>query len=166
MTEPSENQEVVKKYLPMIYKLAFANVKNKSDAEDISHDVILKYICLSPDFANEEHRKNWFIRVTVNQCKDFHKSAWKKYVFLSDEYNQIKSEYTDKCDDKIVIHDAMMKLPQKFRSIIHLFYNEDMTISQISEILDIKESAVKMRLKRGKEKLKKILQESGEFFDD
>ena len=62
--------EIVEKYSSMVYKLAFARTKNKSDAEDIFQEVFLTYIRRNPTFENEEHEKAWFIRVTINCTKD------------------------------------------------------------------------------------------------
>ncbi len=152
---------IVNRYLPMIYRIALSNLKNKSDAEDITHDVILKYIKFKPDLSSEEHIKNWFIRVTVNMCKDFYKSSWiKRTIGFTDE-DTISVDVRENADLKIDIHTALMKLPFKYRSIIHLFYYEDMTVEQISNVLGINLSTAKMRLQRGREKLKKILTENG-----
>lgn len=159
---------IIDMYLPMIYRLALSNVKNNSDAEDISQDVLFKYIKLNPDFECEEHRKNWFISVTVNQCRDFYKSSWRKCLQeISVNQEDIKTmDLSHKSEVKIDIHNAMIKLPLKYRTIIHLFYYEEMPVEQISRVLEIKLSTVKMRLKRGRDKLKKYLEEGGFYFED
>ena len=80
MKEPEERQERLKKtilqYSEMVYRLAYALVKDKYDADDIYQEVFAGYIRKNPQFQNEEHEKAWFIRATVNRCKNFWKSAW------------------------------------------------------------------------------------------
>ncbi|MGN0607001.1 MAG: RNA polymerase sigma factor [Oscillospiraceae bacterium] len=160
-----EKNQVIEKYIDMIYRLAFANVRNKTDAEDVAHDVVLKYIKLSPVFQSEEHCKNWFLRTTINQCNDLHKSAWKRCVsFFNEDIDSKVCTYPNS-DTNADIHSALMKLPQNYRSIIHLFYYENMSVDMISSLLGLKESAVKMRLKRGREKLKKLLEGGDNYFE-
>ena len=62
-------EQVLQRYAGMVYRLAFAQVKHPSDAEDIFQDVFLRYVDHRPSFQNEEHRKAWLIRVTINGCK-------------------------------------------------------------------------------------------------
>ena len=64
-------ESVVNKYADMVYRLAFAQVRSKSDADDIFQEVFLRYVRSKPVFENEEHRKAWLIRVTVN-CSNNH----------------------------------------------------------------------------------------------
>ena len=67
----------IAKYSGMVYKLAYSLVKDRYDADDIYQEVFMKYIRKSPCFHSKEHEKAWFIRVTVNCCKNFWKSAWR-----------------------------------------------------------------------------------------
>jgi len=143
--------EIVEKYSTMVYKLAFARTRNKSDAEDIFQEVFLTYIRKNPTFENEEHEKAWFIRVTINCSKDL----WK--------YNNKRSH--DELDENIpgiepneeILGEYLDKLPQDYRTIIHLFYYEDLPTSKISEILKKKESTVRMALTRARRMLKAFM---------
>lgn len=166
MPNKTDIKEIVDKYMKYIYAFAFANLKNKSDAEDITQDVLIKYITKAPHFESEEHTKYWLLKVTANLCRNFHKSGWKRYVyFLNKEDENIHYDNSD-IDRKIIIADAMKKLPAKYYSVIYLFYCEELTVNQISEIMKLKSSTVCSRLKRGREQLKKIFEERGISIED
>ncbi|MGN0607196.1 MAG: RNA polymerase sigma factor [Oscillospiraceae bacterium] len=160
------NTEIINKYTQYIYAFAFSNLKNKSDAEDITQDVLIQYITKSPKLESEEHIKHWLLKVTANLCRNFHKSGWKRYVsFLEESYDNICSEDKN-FDRKIILDDAMNHLNSKYHSVIHLFYYEELSISQIGEIMNMNQSTVRTRLKRGREQLKKILEERGISIED
>ncbi len=156
---------VIKLYSDMIYRLANAHVKSLANADDIYQDVFLRYIKeikKGITFESEEHRKAWLIRVTINCCKSFNTSAWfRRTVPLEDNLNE---SYDKEIDDKVDFHNALMQIPQKYRSVIHLFYYEQLSIEQISTALDIKQSTVRTQLVRARALLKEILK--GEYFDE
>ena len=150
-------EEVIAEYSNMIYRLAFAQMKNKHDAEDVFQDVFLRYISKSRVFESEEHRKAWLIRVTVNRCRSL-LSAWFRKAEPLDE--TMVFEIKEDND----LFEYLTLLPQKYRSVIHLFYCEDLSVRQISEILNAKESTVRTWLTRARSILGKKLK--GGFPDE
>ena len=101
---------------------------------------------------NEEYEKYWLIRVTINYCKNKLKS--KKETYL--DYETIdKNETKQTTSINSMIYEKICNLQDIYKSVIILYYYEDMSVKQISKILKISESAVKMRLKRGREELQK-----------
>jgi len=146
-------ENTVTEYSSMVYRLAFSQMKNKSDADDVFQDVFFRYIRKKPDFDSKEHQKAWFIRVTINCCKSMYTSAWRRRVvsldesipYITEEQNNILRE--------------LNKLPKKYLAIIHLFYYESMSIEEISKVIGKSPSAVKMRLVRARNMLKEILKE-------
>jgi RNA polymerase sigma-70 factor (ECF subfamily) len=142
--------EVVDKYADMVYRLALSQVKTKHDAEDVFQDVFLRYIEKPRAFESEEHRKAWLIRVTINRSKSFW-SSWFRKIEPLDESIACTAEEP---------HDLSMYLsglPQKYRSVLHLFYYEEMTVKQIGGILNAKESTVRTWLTRARSILGKKL---------
>lgn len=97
--------------------------------------------------------------MTANECKNNFKMAWKRKVVLRDEVlqNQVDLRETLKNDE---LSDALLKLSAKYRNVIYLYYYEGYKIDEISEILNLKTSNVKTLLSRGREKMKKILEEN------
>ena len=156
-----ENQEnlsaeqLVEKYAAMIYRIAYSRLQNVPDSEDVTQEVFLKYIKADKKFNDEDHRRRWLIRVTVNTINSLTRSSARKQTVSLDEAEEI--QYTDK--EASGIEDAVKQLPEKYRIPIHLFYFEDMAISQIAEILKSPEGTVKSLLSRGRSKLKELLKE-------
>ncbi len=147
----SYKSQIIEKYFDMIYHLALTQVKNRENAEDIVQDVFLKYIQSNKDFESEEHIKAWLIRVTVNCSKSLFTSSWfKKTIPLEDEFVFNTEEKSD-------VFYAVLELPLKYRAVIHLFYYEDMSIAEISDILKVKPATVKSQLSRGREMLRQKL---------
>lgn len=146
-------ENVIAQYSDMVYKLAYAQMRNKNDADDIYQEVFLRFIRKSPVFYDAEHEKAWFIRVTVNCCNSFWRSVshWRPQ-----EVELLKSPASPEEEELQYLLD---QLPQKYRSVIHLFYYEDMSTAQISAILGIKEPTVRVQLNRARKMLKDIITE-------
>ena len=137
----------------MVYRLAFARTGTKCDADEVFQEVFMRYIKKQPEFENEEHRKAWLIRVTINCSNKLWNSAWKrKTEFLS---GTILFETKDDID----LNDELQQLPKKYREVIHLFYYEDMSLDQISRALNRKNSTVRTQLTRARALLKNMLKE-------
>lgn len=151
----SNMKEVITKYSEMVYRLAYSLTKNKYDADDIHQDVFVKYIRKQPEFDNEEHEKAWFIRVTVNCCRNHYKTAWKRKVISLAEFDTAGGE-ADAAEESELI-EVVKRLPGKYRVVIHLFYYEEMSIEEISKMLGLKASTVRTRLTRARQKLRELL---------
>lgn len=147
-------QETVEKYSNMVYRLAYFYTNCKYDADDIFQEVFLKYLQNKKQFENEEHKKAWLIKVTINSCKKMWLSCWKrKIISLNDD--EIKFEM----DEDIGLYNEIKKLPQKYRVVIHLFYYEQYSIKDISNVLRQKESTIRTWLTRARKLLKNQIKE-------
>lgn len=162
-------ETVVDLYGKMIYRLAYAKTSNIHDAEDIMQEVFLRYAKIGKEgkiFENEEHRKAWLLRVTVNCSKTAMNLSWHRR--RSDEQLDEKMTACDseikKTDNKLSVREAVASLPEKYRVIVHLYYYEELSVSEIGDIAGISENTVRTRLHRAKEKLRKILK--GVDFND
>lgn len=153
--KPLQPEELVSMYAKVIYRIAYSRLQNVSDAEDITQEVLLKYIKADKTFHDEDHRRMWIIRVTVNAVHSLAASAWRKRSVPLEEAGELS--YTEA--EPLGIMEAVERLPEKYRVPIHLFYFEDMTISQIASVLNCAEGTVKSLLSRGREKLKGLLKE-------
>ena len=159
-------EQVVRTYADMVYRLAYAHMRNPVDADDIFQDVFLKYAEKSPAFASEEHRKAWLIRVTINCCNSHFVAPWRKNVDALDDVTmaQLPDEDTlpgGSAEEQPDVYAEVLRLPQQMREVILLFYYEDLSIREIAEILQTSEVNVKKRLSRARQKLRLEL-ESGE----
>lgn len=148
---------MIQKYSDMVYRLAYSLAKNQQDAEDIHQDVFVKYISKRPQFENVNHEKAWFLRVTINLAKNLWKTAWKQKFISLQEYELEEEETTQEGESWVI--DVVKKLPEKYRLVIHLFYYEDLSIEEISQLLKTKPATVRTQLTRARRKLKEWLKE-------
>ncbi len=151
--------EILREYSDMVYRIALTNTKQKFDADDIFQEVFLAFFQSHVQFESEEHIKYWLIRVTVNFCKKHHRSAWQKRTVSLDAAMQLSSCMTEQ---EFTVYDAVCRLPVKYRTVIQLFYFEDMTIDDISRVLHRKDTTVKSQLARARGKLREMLK--GDYF--
>lgn len=77
---PVPDEAIIRQHADMVYRLAYAQTRSKSDADDIFQEVFLRYIQRKPDFVSEEHCKAWFLRVTVNCAKKHWESWWFRHT--------------------------------------------------------------------------------------
>ena len=152
-TEKKAEQAIVN-YADMIYRIAFQNLKNRADAEDIFQDVCLAIITKNPPFEEESHLKHWIIRTTINKCKNFHKSPWQSRMESIDDHLDLFAP--EKRDVMVEI----WQLPKNYRNAIYLYYYESYTIAEIAQIMEKNPNTVSSWLTRAKKKLRNILTES------
>ncbi len=136
-----------------VYRIAYSYMGNPADAEDIMQNAFLALFQRKWEFDSMEDEKRWLIRVTINLCLNEKKSFWhRKRASLE--------ELPDYCTNETgrEVQDAIEHLKPKNKACIHLHYIEGYSVSEIGEILQISESAVKMRLKRGRQQLKMELE--------
>lgn len=146
-------------YSGTVYRIAYARTLNRTDAEDITQNVFLKYISADKTFRSEEHRKAWLLRVAVNCANDFVTSAHYRHKADLDEFSGGSEEPSYELEEKSEVYYAVQSLPEKYRIPIHLFYYEDMSTAQIAKALGKRESTVRSHLTRARKMLKEILKE-------
>lgn len=135
-------------YGAMVYRLAMVYLGRQEDAEDVTQEAFLRLLYRAPEFTGAAHEKRWLMRVTVNLCRDQLRGFWRRRaVALEDGYP------VDEPQD-FAIAEAVVRLPEKYKAPIHLHYYEGYSVAEIAEILHLSQSAVKMRMKRGRELLK------------
>ncbi|MBQ3135858.1 MAG: sigma-70 family RNA polymerase sigma factor [Clostridia bacterium] len=147
-------EEVMEKYSDMIYRIAYANVRVKADAEDVFQEVWCRYYQKNKTFESEEHRRNWLINVTLKCCKKIYSSVRYKRTILTDDMSLLKERLPER---DFELYDAVIRLPEKYRIPIYLYYYEGFSVNEISDITKTNPSTVRSQMKRGREKLKEIL---------
>ncbi len=147
---------LIDKYKNNLYVIAFNICKNVQDSEDVVQDTFIQYISLKKDFETEQHIRAWLIRVAINKAKNKNKTFFRRNILPLEDY---MDTLTFESDESSELFEKVMGLSEKFRIVIHLFYYEDYSIKEISNILRISESNVKVRLSRGRMLLKNTLKE-------
>ena len=152
---PEKMTEIYDKYSNAVYRMAFAYCKNKADAEDIMQEVFIRRFSADIVFEDEAKEKSWLLKVTVNKCRDMFRSLRYKYSLTSIPLEEANIIY--ETQEESDVYHAVMSLPNKYRTVIHLFYYEEYTIKEISAITGDKETAIQTQLYRARKKLKDIL---------
>lgn len=136
-------------YKTMLFRIAFSYLGNRNDCEDILQEAFIKLCYHAPDFPSDEDEKRWIIRVTINLCKNNVKSYWNKKKVNLEELEEYAYDPEETC-----VMQNLLQLPEKYKTVIQLYYFSGYKITEIAEFFKLSESAVKMRLKRGRELLK------------
>ncbi len=153
--------EVNERFRQSLFAASFNICKNPEDAEDVVQDVLVEYHLSGKNFESEEHLRSWLFRVAINKSKNICKSFWRTHKTTLGDYMETLVFPTHKNRE---LFSAVLRLPEKFRIVTHLFYYEDYSIKEIADILKISESNAKTRLSRARALLKEKLQE--EWNDD
>ena len=143
------------RYIDTVFRVALNYVRNPADAEDVTQTVYEKLLRERKDFENDDHVKNWLIRVTLNECKKLMRSPWRRVEPMEDYHGMAAFDNSDHAD----LYRAVMGLPKKYRLAIYLHYYEGYSTLEISQLMRIPKNTVCSHLKRGRELLKKELQE-------
>lgn len=157
-------ETLVREYGNDVLRTAYMYVKDCHLAEDIFQDVFIKVNQKLTNFQGNSSIKTWIISITINTCKDYLKSAWKRRVIPITEFHENtivgKNDYTavEQRDEKQLIRQTVMMLPDKYKDIVLCVYFHDMTISEAAAVLKIAEGTAKSRLFRAKEKMKLCLE--------
>lgn len=150
-------EQVFDTYADMVYRLAFARTGSRYDADDILQTVFMKLVKSEVVFRDREHVKAWLIKVTVNTSKNLLTSAWMRLT------EPLGDDLAVEMAEKSEVYYAVMALPAKYRTAIHLYYYEGYSSKEIAGLLGMKEATVRTRLRRATEKLKTQLK--GAEFD-
>ncbi|MGI6007567.1 MAG: RNA polymerase sigma factor [Ruminococcus sp.] len=160
MRSEQEVTRAIEQYADTVRRLCMIHLKNYADTEDIFQTVFLKYTLSSLTFENEEHERAWFIRVTLNACKDLLKSFFRSRTVSLDQVMEQPGLLPE--DNKEVL-EAVLALPQKYKEVIYLHYYEGYTAPQIGQILNKNTNTVYTLLTRSKQMLKEKL--GGEAYE-
>lgn len=160
----------VTKYADMVYRIAFHHCANREDAEDVMQNVFLKMYRSRKEFREDEERKRWLIRVTVNECHSLFRTFWRSKRQEMEDYQwEQLSDEGGEMEEQLIRHYselylAVMELPVKYRDSIYLYYYEGYNVREIADILRCRETTVQTRLMRARNLLRQKLQEG--FEDD
>ncbi len=148
---------VYKEYAKELLQIAYGYTKNKEDSIDIMQNAYIAVLESNKRFESNEHIKYFLIRVTINESINFVKSYSKKKVLCNNDIIMNIPE-TKKDELPYDISEIVNILPEKYKTIIVLYYYDGMKIKDISKVLKMKESAVKKRLERARNLVKEIIE--------
>lgn len=157
-------ESLIRQYGNDVLRTAYLYVKDNHMAEDIFQDVFIKVNQKLTTFEGNSSIKTWIIRITINTCKDYIKSAWNRRVIPMMEYQEdivvSETDYEDveTRDSRELIRKTVLSLPEKYKDIVICVYYQEMSINEAAKVLNIAEGTAKSRLSRARQKLKSILE--------
>jgi RNA polymerase sigma-70 factor (ECF subfamily) len=151
---------LINKYYNMLFVIAYKYTRDTFNSEDAVQDTFLKLYRAHKGFESEEHIKNWLIRVTINECINIVKKN-RKILLIDQEYINNLPDTSDADEKNEEIRKCVMSLKDNYKNVIILFYYDNYTIREISNILKMSESNVKVTLNRARKKLKEEIIKRG-----
>ena len=160
MRDEQEVNKAIERYSDTVRRLCMIHLKNHADTEDIFQTVFLKYVLYSGAFESAEHEKAWMIRVTLNACKDYMKSFFRRHTVPLEEIQGLEAEMPEDHSDVL---EAVLSLPVKYKTVVYLYFYEQYSAVEIGKILGKNVNTVYTLLSRAKAMLREQL--GGEEFE-
>ena len=159
-TSITEFREFYDRQVKRVYRLAMVLMGNISDAKDVTQTVFLKAWEKKPDFRDADHEIAWILTTTRNQCKDIHKSFYRRK--RADLENAPEPQVTLETQMDSEIWEALQSLAEKYRMVLYLYYYEGYSVRELSVILRRRESTLQTQLATGRKQMKSLLESKGE----
>ena len=141
-----EPAALAEQYAGMLYRLAYARTGSRADAEDVMQEVFVRLLRARPEFRDEEHAKAWLLR-----------APWRRREGPLDDGLPAPEP-----PGEGGVVEAVLALPAKYRTAVHLYYYEELSVAEIAAVLGKSEGAVKSRLFRARALLRRYLKEDGD----
>ena len=159
--------EAMDNYGHYLTRLAYALVKNKEKAEDIVQEAFIRYYLHLDQFEGRSTVKTYLYRITVNECRNYFKSWTYRKTELSNlksssliNHNTPENALLQK-EDKKLFQELLNKLPLKYKEVLWLYYYADLSVNDISLVLNCSINTVKTRLARGRKRANLTINEEG-----
>ena len=145
----------IREYENAMYFLAFSLLNNSEDANDAVSESILKAYENFHTLRQKNKFKPWILKIVHNTSVEI----IRKNSHFTSFYDECQCKNTDNTDTEITLKIAVMSLKQPYRTVIELYYYEDMKLNEIAQITDTNPVTVRKQLSRGREILREILKE-------
>jgi len=165
---------IVLRYQKMIFKYVNSQFNNEDDAQDITQEIFITAMEALKGFRGESKFSTWLYSIMVNYCKNYKKKAGRMYVtslYASKESEEFEIQIPDHrvnpeqdivdSDSLAIVKEEIYKLPDDYKNVVLMRDIEGLSYNEISDILGINLSNVKVRIYRGRELLKNRLSNRG-----
>jgi RNA polymerase sigma-70 factor (ECF subfamily) len=163
--------EIVELYKDKVYQLCYRMLGNPHEAEDIAQEAFIRAYINIHSYDSSKKFSTWLYRIATNLSIDRIRKKKPDYYLDAEVaggegltlYSQVAADVALPEDEvqyvelQEIIQEEILKLPDKYRSVIVLKYIEELSLKEISEILDLPINTVKTRIHRGREALRKQL---------
>ena len=165
-TPEEEITRMVNEHQLALLRLCFTYLHDRALAQDAVQETFLKAYRSLRTFRHDANEKTWLTRIAINCCRDIHRSGWFRHTDRSVTPDMLPEPAVQPSDEDNALTVEIMKLPQRLREVILLYYFEDMTTPEIAGTLRISQQAVSDRLVRARTRLRKALGKEFEGEDE
>jgi RNA polymerase sigma-70 factor (ECF subfamily) len=151
-------ERLITQHQTSLLRLCYVQLQDQALAEDAVQETFLKAYKGFDSFRGDSSEKTWLTRIAVNTCRDFQRGGWFKHTDRRVTPDMLPVGTVQPDTEDLDLSLAVIKLPRKMREAILLYYYQDMSTEEIAETLGIAQSSVSNRLRRGREKLRKLLE--------
>lgn len=151
-------ERIVSEYGTSLLRMCYLYLKDVQLAEDAVQDTFLKVYRNYGQFEGGAGEKTWVMRIAINVCKDYLRTAWRRRVSVVEQLNDVPDVQGPHVGEDSVLLAEVMALKPKYREVLLLYYYQDLKISEIAKALGAPESTVSVRLKRARDQLKQRLE--------
>lgn len=159
--------QLVNRYKDLVYTLAIRMLKHKEEAEEVAQDTFVKVFKSLQQFKGDSKFSTWIYRVTYNTCLDRIKKNKKHLNDVAiDDFTFNKLDAIDNALENMIkkekqklIKQCIAKLPEDSSALLTLFYFEELSLDEISKIINIEANTIKVKLFRARKKLAVILEQ-------
>ena len=154
-------EQIVSEYQTQLRRRCCVLLKDVHLAEDAVQETFLKAYRSMGEFRKESSERTWLTRIAVNTCRDLLRSRWLRYIDRSVKIEDLPEPETPADPENTGLYETILRLPVKQREVVLLYYYQNMTMQEISDILQISASNVSRRLESARKTLRKRLEEGG-----
>lgn len=158
---------IMKEHTKHLLRLAYFYTKSHQSAEDIVQDVFIQFF--NSSYKEKGTMRAYLSRMTINKSKDYLKSWHHRKMQFAEFFDENRRNVKDSVvvkDERAAIGKAILSLNIKYREPLILYYYEELTLIEISQVMKLPINTVKTRLKRAKEQLKPLLEDEWEVLVD
>lgn len=155
--DSAQAARLVEKHGQAVYRLAYARTGSREDAEDVTQETFLRLVRAAPEFRDEDHCRAWLLRVAANCAGDLTRSPWRRRRRPLEEAASLGAPPPEPPEDGALA--AVLALPERYRTVVHLYYYEDCSAAEIARLLGMREGTVHTRLSRARAMLREAMEE-------
>ena len=156
-----EFDRLVGEYQGPVLRMCFLTLRDRTLAEDAAQETFLKVYRTMDTFRGECSEKTWIMKIAVRTCYDMNRSGWFRFMNRRVTPEMLPEQAAEKSDEwDTELTAAVLRLPLKLREAVLLHHYQGLNVNETAEALGISHSSASGRLKRGREKLKELLEGS------
>lgn len=152
MEHPNRLETLIDTHTNTLYRTALAILGNPAEAEDAVQDTFLRYLETRPQLRDSEHEKAWLLRVIINACRSRLRAA-KRHPLT-----ELLASYPAHGPEESAVVEAVLALPPRERTAVHLFYYEGYSTQEIAALTGQRPGTVRSHLSRARVRLRGILE--------